>query len=45
MEIWRYFGLENLKSNEYYNNLIAINTGRNALLYLLQAKEIKKVYI
>lgn len=44
-EIAGYFGLEQLISNEYYKDLIPLNTGRNALLYLLKAKNIKKVYI
>jgi hypothetical protein len=44
-EIGGYFGLENLISNEYYKDLIALNTGRNALLYLLKAKNIEKLYI
>lgn len=38
-EIGGYFQLEQLISNEYYNNLISLNTGRNALLYLLKAKK------
>jgi len=44
-EIGGYFGLEQLVSNEYYNDLISLNNGRNALLYLLKAKNIKKLYI
>jgi len=44
-EIGGYFGLEQLVSNEYYNDLIALNNGRNTLLYLLKAKNIKKLYI
>jgi len=44
-EIGGYFGLEQLVSNEYYKDLIALNNGRNALLYLLKAKNIKKLYI
>lgn len=44
-EIGGYFGLENLINNEYYKNLIPLNNGRNALLYLLRAKKIKKLYI
>ncbi len=44
-EVGGYFQLERLISNEYYNNLISINTGRNALMYLLEAKKIKKLYI
>lgn len=44
-EIGGYFGLEKLISREYYKNLLAINTARNCLLYLLKAKNIKKLYI
>ena len=44
-EIGGYFGLEQLVSNEYYKNLIPLNNGRNALLYLLKTKNIKKLYI
>lgn len=46
-EIGGYFGLERLTINggEYYQNLIALNTARNALVYLVKAKEINKVYI
>ncbi|WP_097027909.1 hypothetical protein [Clostridium peptidivorans] len=44
-EIGGYFGLEKLISNEYYKNLVSLNSGRNALLYLLKAKNIKKIYI
>ena len=44
-EMGGYFGLEQLISNEYYKDLIPLNTGRNALLYLLKARNIKKLYI
>jgi len=44
-EIGGYFGLEQLVSNEYYKDLIPLNTGRNALLYLLKARNTKKLYI
>ena len=44
-EIGGYFGLEQLISNEYYKDLIPLNNGRNALLYLLKARNIKKLYI
>jgi hypothetical protein len=44
-EIGGYFGLEHLISNEYYKDLIPLNIGRNALLYILKAKNIKKLYI
>lgn len=44
-EIGGYFGLESLISKEYYSDLVALNSGRNALVYLLRAKKIKKIYI
>lgn len=44
-EIGGYFGLEKFISNEYYSELIALNTGRNALLYLLKARKVKKLFI
>lgn len=44
-EIGGYFGLEQLVQKEYYKDLIALNTGRNALLYLIKAKSIQKLYI
>lgn len=45
MEIGGYFGLEPLISNEYYKDLIPLNTARNALLYILKARKIQKLYI
>ena len=47
-EIGGYFELEHLISNEYHKNLIALNSGRNALIYILKSKKskkIKKIYI
>lgn len=44
-EIGGYFELEQLIRNEYYNDLIPLNNGRSALLYILKAKKIKKIYI
>ena len=44
-EIGGYFGFEQLPSNEYYSELLALNSGRNALLYLLEAKGISKLYL
>jgi hypothetical protein len=44
-EIGGYFGLDKLVSNEYYPDLVSVNNGRNALLYLIEAKKIQKVYI
>lgn len=44
-EIGGYFGLEKLVSNEYHKDLIAVNSARNALWYLLRVKKIRKLYI
>ncbi|EIM06107.1 hypothetical protein A1A1_12617 [Planococcus antarcticus DSM 14505] len=44
-EIGGYFGLDNLVSNEFYDRLIALNTGRNTLLYLMKARNITKLHI
>lgn len=47
MEIGGYFGAEQLlcSGGEYYQNLVALNTARNALVYLIKAKRIRKIYI
>lgn len=39
-EIGGYFGLENFTGREYHADLLALNSGRNALAYLLRAKKI-----
>lgn len=44
-EIGGYFGLEELISNEYYPDLTAVNNARCALLYIIKAKQYKKVYL
>lgn len=44
-EIGGYFELENFVSNPYHKNLVALNTARHALIYVLRAKKIKKIYI
>jgi hypothetical protein len=44
-EIGGYFGLEQLVSNEYYKDLIPLNNGKNALLYVLKTRSINKIYI
>lgn len=45
-EIGGYFGLEiNEGSGSYHPNAIALNTGRNALEYVLRARQYKKVYL
>ncbi|MCQ2454796.1 MAG: hypothetical protein MJ090_01435 [Clostridia bacterium] len=46
-EIGGYFGLESFKNNggEYYKDLIALNTARNALVYFVKVQKIKKIFI
>lgn len=44
-EIGGYFGMEALVSCEYYRDLIAVNNARNALIYIIRAKKIKKIYL
>lgn len=44
-EIGGYFGLESFNGREYHEDLIPLNNGRNALLYLLRARNIRKIYL
>ena len=44
-EIGGYFEFERLTGREYYPELLALNTARNALLYVLKARQISKLYI
>ena len=44
-EIGGYLEFEQLISNPYYKNVVQLNTGRNALIYLIKAKNIKKIYL
>jgi hypothetical protein len=44
-EIGGYFELERAYGKEYHEGLVALNTGRNALLYILKSRQIKKLYI
>lgn len=44
-EIGGYFGLDIFKGEEYYPNLIAVNTARHALAYIIRARKIKKLYL
>lgn len=44
-EIGGYFGMETLAGEAYHAALIAVNSGRNALLYLLKARNVQKLYI
>lgn len=45
MSIGGYFELELPRFEEYHNNAIRLNTGRNAFEYILRAKVYKKVYM
>ena len=44
-EIGGYFQLDQLIDKPYHENLVELNTGRNALLYLVKAKKISKIYL
>lgn len=44
-EIGGYFELELARNQEYHPNAIKLNTGRNALEYILRAKKYRKVYL
>ncbi|MBQ9104219.1 MAG: hypothetical protein IJY57_03960 [Clostridia bacterium] len=44
-EIGGFFELERFCGVEYYEELIPLNTARNALAYLIRVKKIKKLYI
>lgn len=44
-EIGGYLEFEKLLSNEYHKYAIALNTARNALVYLVKSKNISKVYL
>lgn len=44
-EIGGYFGMEDLRNQEFHSGLLALNSGSNALLYLLKARKIKKLHI
>lgn len=44
-EIGGYFGLELFLGKEYHQNLIPVNNGRNALLYIIKARNIRKLYL
>lgn len=44
-EIGGYFGLEFFLGKEYYDGLVGVNSARNALLYLLRARQVRKLYI
>ena len=44
-EIGGYFELDQFVKKPYHNNLIKLNTGRNALIYLIKAKNIQKIFL
>ena len=44
-EIGGYFQLDQFVNNPYYENMVELNTGRNALIYLIKTKKIKKLYL
>lgn len=44
-EIGGYFGLEQFAGCEYYPALVGVNSGRNALLYILKVRGYRKLYI
>ena len=44
-EIGGYFGLERFSGREYHHELLGVNSGRNALLYILKARNVQKLYI
>lgn len=44
-EIGGFFGLELHRATEYYDDAIKVNSGRNAIKYILLAQKIRTVYI
>lgn len=44
-EIGGYLEFEKLVSNEYHKNMVSLNVARNALLYVLKARKINKIFI
>lgn len=44
-EIGGYFALEELIGKEYHENCICVNSGRNALLYILKSMKVKRLYL
>ena len=43
-EIGGYLELERPAGQEYHHGLLALNTGRNAVAYLIKARKIRKLY-
>ena len=44
-EIGGYFELGGLNNNEYHKKAISLNTATNAVIYIIKAKNIKKIYL
>lgn len=44
-EIGGYFGLELTYKSEYHQDAIKLSSGRNAFKYILEAQDVKKVYL
>lgn len=44
-EIGGYLGLETFEGRMYHEELIAVNSARNALVYILRARRVRKLYI
>lgn len=44
-EIGGYFELENFSHHEYHENAIKLNCGRHCLTYLVEAYDIKRIYL
>ncbi|AOM81668.1 hypothetical protein [Salisediminibacterium beveridgei] len=44
-EVGGYFELDKFVENEFHKDLIAVNNGRNALLYLMKVNNINKIHI
>lgn len=44
-EIGGYFGLEQFQREEYHSGLVGVNNGRSALLYILKARNISRLYL
>ena len=40
-----YFELELQRGKEYHEHAVKLNTGRNALKYILKVKEYEKIYL
>ena len=45
MEIGGYFGLERMNGSEYHRGAIALNTAGNCLRYIIETRDIKKIYV